>query len=77
LGDVLSILTESVLVALDRPDTRSWTMLADRVLATRLRVSPGTHEVAVSFAGAPGADRHMTIDIPRGGFAVVVVTEPR
>src|SRR5690606_14996704 len=27
LGDVLSILVETSLVALDRPDTRSWTML--------------------------------------------------
>ena len=32
LGDLLSILFESTLVALDRPDTRSWTMLPDRVL---------------------------------------------
>ena len=75
LGDVLSILVETTLVALDRPDTRSWTMLSDRVLVARLPVAPGAHTVEVSFGGS--ASRSIPIDIPPAGFAAVVVTEPR
>jgi hypothetical protein len=75
LGDLLSILFESALVALDRPDTRSWTMLPDRVLVARLPVSSGTHTVEVSFSG--GGGRTVSVDVQNGGYAAVVVTEPR
>lgn len=74
LGDILSILFESALVAFDRPDTRSWTMLPDRVLVARLPVTPGLHSVAVSIGGS---GRTVPIDVPSGGYAAVVVTEPR
>jgi uncharacterized protein len=76
LGDLLSILFESALVALDRPDTRSWTMLADRVLVARLPVMPGPHTVDVSFGGN-GGGRSVPVDVQKGGYAAVVVTEPR
>ena len=75
LGDVLSILVETTMVALDRPDTRSWTMLPDRVLVARLPVAAGAHTVEVSFGGSGG--RSIPVDVPNGGFAAVVVTEPR
>lgn len=75
LGDVLSIVVESALVAFDRPDTRSWTMLPDRVYVARLPVAAGRHEVEVAFAG--GVQRTVTVEVPRGGYAAVVVTEPR
>ena len=75
LGDVLSILFESTLVALDRPDTRSWTMLPDRVLVARLSVAPGQHTVDVAFGG--GGNRRLSVNVPDHGFAAVVVTEPR
>lgn len=75
LGDVLSILFESALVALDRPDTRSWTMLADRVLVARVPVAPGPHTVDVSFGGSGG--RSVAVDVRKGSYAAVVVTEPR
>jgi len=75
LGDVLSILFESTLVVLDRPDTRSWTMLPDRVLVARLPVAAGQHTVDVDFGG--GVNRRMSVDVPNAGFAAVVVTEPR
>ncbi len=75
LGDVLSILFESTLVALDRPDTRSWTMLPDRVLVARLPVAAGPHTVDVALGG--GVNRRLSVDVPDGGFAAVVVTEPR
>jgi hypothetical protein len=75
LGDLLSIIFESTLVALDRPDTRSWTMLPDRVLVARLPVSPGSHTVQVSVGGS--ASRDVTVDVRDNGYAAVVVTEPR
>ena len=75
LGDVLSILVETTMVALDRPDTRSWTMLPDRVLVARLPVAAGAHTVEVSFGGS--GSRSIPVDVPNAGFAAVVVTEPR
>jgi hypothetical protein len=77
LGAVLGVLVEGALVALDRPDTRSWTMMPSHVLVARVPVSPGSHAVDVSFAGAPDAGRSVTVEVPAGRFAAVVVTEPR
>ena len=78
-GDALSILlpilVEATLVALDKPDTRSWTMLPDRVLVARVPVSPGDQEVNVSFRG--GAPRIVRVKVAPQGWAAVVVTEPR
>ena len=75
LGDVLSILVETGMVALDHADTRSWTMLPDRVLVARLPVAAGTHTVEVSFGGSDR--RSIPVDVPNAGFPAVVVTEPR
>lgn len=75
LGDVLAVLFESTLVALDRPDTRSWTMLPDRVLVARLPQAAGQHTVDVSFSG--GVSRSVSVDVPSTGVAAVVITEPR
>jgi hypothetical protein len=75
LGDLLALFTEGALVALDRPDTRSWTMLPERVLVARLPVTPGPHAVEVHFGGAAG--RRTSVTVPENGYAAVVVTEPR
>jgi hypothetical protein len=75
LGDVLSLLFELILVGLDRPDTRSWTMPPERVLVARVPVAPGTHNVEVDFGSS--AVRSVSVEIPASGFAAVVVTEPR
>jgi hypothetical protein len=63
------------MVALDKPDTRSWTMLPERVLVARVAVTPGMQDVQVNFGG--GAGRNVRISVPPGGFGAVVVTEPR
>ncbi len=76
LGDVLSILVEATMVALDRPDTRSWTMMPGRVFAARVSVAAGLHDVTVSFGGA-APERSITVDTTNPGAATVVVTEPR
>jgi hypothetical protein len=77
LGAVLGVVVESALVALDRPDTRSWTMMPGDVLVARVPVSPGSHSIEISFEGIASADRQVTVDVPAGGYAAVVVTEPR
>jgi len=77
LGDVLAIVLEAALVAADRPDTRSWTMLPDRVLVARVPVLAGVRSVEVAFAGSANANRRVTVEVPAGGWAAVVVTEPR
>jgi hypothetical protein len=77
LGDLLALFIEGTLVALDRPDTRSWTMLPARVLVARAPVAPGRHVVEVSFADGTGAARQVAVDIPPEGQVAIVVTEPR
>ncbi len=77
LGAVLGVVVESAMVALDRPDTRSWTMMPGDVLVARVPVSPGSHSIDVTFQGLASADRQLTVDIPAGGYAAIVVTEPR
>jgi uncharacterized protein len=75
LADALSIFAEGVLVALDRPDTRSWLTLPNRFLVARVPVDAGMHEVRVTFGGV--VERQASIEIRDGGYAAIVVTEPR
>jgi len=63
-------------VALDRPDTRSWTMLPELVMVARVPVSAGTHDVEVSFSGS-GHGRRRSVTVPDKGWTAVIVTEPR
>ena len=50
IGLLAALGTEAALVSLDEPDTRSWTLLAERVLISRAVVEPGTHAVRVSVS---------------------------
>jgi uncharacterized protein len=76
LGDILSLLVEGALVAADRPDTRSWTMLPARVLVARVPIEPTVHAVDVFVEGNPPASRQ--VDVAPGRYAAVVVTtQPR
>ena len=77
LGDILSLIFEAALVVVDRPDTRSWTMLPDRVLVARVPAAPGARTVEVTFDGNPAASRTLSIEVPRVGWAAAVVTDPR
>ena len=76
LGDVLSILFEATLVALDKPDTRSWTMLPGRISVARIPVAPGEHTVEVDF-GRDGTTRRQTVRVAPGSWAAAIITEPR
>jgi len=77
LGEVVAALIEGALVSLDRPDTRSWTMMPGRVLVARIPVTPGTHTVDVGFAGTEGAGGSTEIEVGPRQYVAVVVTEPR
>lgn len=68
LGLLLSLGTQATLTALDRPDTRSWETLPARVAIARMRVPAGKHSVRLD---ARGATRTMSVDVERGGWALV------
>ena len=68
--------SDSFLSLLDKPDTRSWTLLPGRVAIARTSVPPGEHKLDVQIPGV-SESRSMIVDVPAGGFAVVVVTVPR
>ena len=76
IGIVAGLGAEAALVALDKPDTRSWTFLPGRVWIARIPVDPGAHEVVIQVDG-DGAQRPISIEVEPNGFAVVVVAEPR
>jgi hypothetical protein len=78
LGWLAALITESTLVALDKPDTRSWTLLPERVLVSRAPVAPGSHRVRVDLHGYGAADgRDFEVEVADGGFTAVVVTPLR
>lgn len=72
VGMLLSLATQATLTAVDTPDTRSWATLPARIAIARLRLPPGKHTVKVV---AQGVVREETVDIAKGGFAVVNLTE--
>ena len=72
-GVLASFVAESVLVAADKPDTRSWTLLPEQVLVSRTRVSAGTHEVEVGLGEATTGAQQFTVDVPEGGYALIVL----
>jgi uncharacterized protein len=77
VGIVAGLGAEAALVALDKPDTRSWTFLPGRVWIARMTVAAGAHEVVVEFEGDGVPERRVPIAVAAGGYAAVVVTEPR
>jgi len=77
LDEVVVLTVEDLLVAADKPDTRSWTLLPGYIYVARERVSAGPHSVEVGLKGRAHEIRKMDVQIPKGGFAAVVVTTLR
>jgi hypothetical protein len=77
VGIVAGLGAEALLVGLDKPDTRSWTFLPGRVWLAREQVPAGAHEVVIQLEGAGARERRVPIQVTEGGYAAVVVTEPR
>lgn len=78
VGFLAAAALEGTLVALDKPDTRSWTTLPDRVYVARSRLPAGAHTVVVEAAGPGGREtRTFDVTVPEGGFVVLDVTTLR
>ena len=76
-GFLAALFTEAALTALDRPDTRSWTLLPGRIYVCRTRVKPGQHEIQVQLSGRAPQTRTVQVDVPPGGYGIAAITEPR
>ena len=76
-GELAALATEAALIVLDKPDTRSWTFLPARVFLCRALVEPGRHEIRVELLGRVRQTRTIQLEVPQGGYSVVVITEPR
>ena len=77
LGFLAAALVEGTMVALDKPDTRSWSTLPSAVHLARVRVPAGSHEVSVDLRGAGGGRLTRTVEVPPGGVAGGGVTPRR
>jgi hypothetical protein len=74
LGLLASLGTQGTLTATDTPDTRSWSTLPARIAVGRIRVSPGQHTIELT---ADGEGKQQTINVAKGGWAVVDLTSLR
>jgi hypothetical protein len=78
VGLISALAIEATMVALDKPDTRSWTLLPDRVFIGRTMVPPGEHSVEVLVQGNGGQEtRTMQVNVVEGGYVVLDVTTLR
>ncbi|MCA9636782.1 MAG: hypothetical protein KC420_12205 [Myxococcales bacterium] len=78
VGFLAAAAVEGAMVAADRPDTRSWTLLPARVYLARIPVRAGHHTLTVDLQGPGGRERRKAeIDVPAAGFAVLDVTSLR
>jgi hypothetical protein len=71
LGALLSLGTQATMTAVDTPDTRSWSTLPARIAFGRSRVAAGRRTLTMRVRGV---EKRQVIDIPKGGWAVVVLT---
>jgi uncharacterized protein len=78
VGFLAAAAIEGTMVALDKPDTRSWSTLPEKVHIGRAVVPAGAHTVEVTVFGSGGKERHTAeVEVREGGFAVVDVTTLR
>lgn len=78
IGFLAAAAIEGTMVALDRPDTRSWATLPAQIEVARTPVPAGSHQVEVNARGPAGSQRYeATCQVPAGGFCVVDITTLR
>ncbi|MCH2186003.1 hypothetical protein MK280_09045 [Myxococcota bacterium] len=77
LGWVLALATEASMVAMDKPDTRSWMFLPDRVYLYQTRLTPGSHTVEIQLGHSGGTTLRHEIELKPNGYGAVIVTAPR
>ncbi len=76
-GLLAALATEIVLVALDKPDTRSWTLLPDRIYFSRMSVPPGLHEIQIDLLGSYPQTQSIQLEVYPDEYSVIVIMEPR
>ncbi len=74
---IAALAAEAALLLLDKPDTRSWTLLPAHMYIARARVGPGLHDLRVELRGTIPQTRFIPVDVPAAGFRVAAVIEPR
>jgi uncharacterized protein len=78
VGLLSALAIEGTMVALDKPDTRSWTTLPDRVFIGRAQVPPGEHTLEIVVHGNGGQERRSAVvNVGSGGYVVLDVTTLR
>jgi hypothetical protein len=77
VGLLAALLAEGAMVAVDKPDTRSWESMPRWVYVYQQSIAPGQHLVTVDLQGAESTSRQFAVDIPADGFAAVILTAPR
>ncbi len=78
IGFLAAATIEATMVALDRPDTRSWATLPAQIEVARTPVPPGLHQVRLTARGPGGSQVYKAAcNVPAGGFCVVDVTTLR
>ncbi|PRQ06096.1 hypothetical protein [Enhygromyxa salina] len=78
VGLLSALAIEGAMVALDKPDTRSWTTLPDRVWIGRTQVPPGNHTLVMVVRGSGGEERRTAqVNVGAGGYVVLDVTTLR
>ncbi|HEY0841128.1 MAG TPA: hypothetical protein VGD74_13150, partial [Vulgatibacter sp.] len=78
LGLLAALVVEGTMVALDKPDTRSWSTLPARVELARVEVPAGTREIEIDLHGPYGSTKvRRQVQVDEGGFAVVDLTTLR
>ena len=80
VGFLAALAVEGTLVALDKPDTRSWTTLPERVYISRTWLPAGKHTVRIETVGPiEGAKsiKEVEVEIPADGYAAIDFTTLR
>lgn len=78
VGFLAAAAIEGTMVALDKPDTRSWSTLPEKIHIGRAVVPAGAHTVEVTVFGPGGKERHtVELEVREGGFGMVDVTTLR
>ncbi len=78
VGLLGALALEGTMVALDKPDTRSWTTLPDRVFIGRAQVPAGEHTLEILVSGNGGEERRTaSVNVGEGGYVVLDVTTLR
>ena len=71
VGALLSLGTQATMTAVDTPDTRSWSTLPARIAFGRVTLPAGSHTVVLS---ARGGTKKQVLQLPAGGWGVVILT---